>query len=276
MDNNLVVLGKDIDAVVSTMLAQKETGITKALVTANLISILRQKLTPELMSSVMELQGSGLGFKTDKDKVKNSRGEWVKGQGYPIEIVTDVFIEASALGLVPAGNQFNIIGGNMYPTREGFTHLLSKINGLKYRITYKDFKHFVNEKVAQLTAVIEFTINDKTETLIEQFRVKADQYASYDSVQGKTERKAKRTLFNYITGNNLSDGDANELGGSSTIDAESEDVTEIENKKLESLKILFENKKEKIPEKEVPKIQRILDNQESTSYDRVYTYLNNL
>src|SRR6187551_1080575 len=99
-------------------------GFEKAFLIARATGELKKLLTPEYMKPIMELQGNKLGFKTDKD----SSG------GYPEAVVKNCLIEAVLIGLQPYGNQFNIIAGNMYPTKEGFGYLLINFNGLSYEI----------------------------------------------------------------------------------------------------------------------------------------------
>lgn len=83
--------------------------------------MLREAFTPEVMGAFMSLQNTALGFRTDK-----AQG------GYPEDVVKEAVIEASLRGLSPVGNQFNIISGRMYVTKEGFQFLLSQVPGLRY------------------------------------------------------------------------------------------------------------------------------------------------
>ena len=97
-------------------------GFEKAYATAKSIETLKTLLTPEYMHPIMQLQGNRLGFKTDKDK----------GSGYPVDVVKNCLIEAVLMGLQPYGNEFNIIAGNTYPTKEGLGRVLATWNGLQY------------------------------------------------------------------------------------------------------------------------------------------------
>jgi hypothetical protein len=63
------------------------------------IRALRAALTPEIMQDIMALQGSSLGFRTDKDK---------EG-GYPVEVVKECMIEAVLKGARVINNETNII-----------------------------------------------------------------------------------------------------------------------------------------------------------------------
>jgi hypothetical protein len=69
----------------------------------------------------MALQGSNLGFKTDKDKTG----------GYSEAEVKTCLIDAVLLGLQPTGNEFNIIASQMYPTGVGFGALIKTTPRLK-------------------------------------------------------------------------------------------------------------------------------------------------
>ena len=102
------------EAVGSVLNQTSLQGFERAYATAKSIEVLKTLLTPEYMAPIMNLQGNRLGFKTDKDK----------SGGYPIDHVKNCLIEAVLTGLQPVGNQFNIIAGQMYATKEGLGYLL--------------------------------------------------------------------------------------------------------------------------------------------------------
>ena len=131
---------KQMSEKVKLVLASNVNSIENSLVVANAIGFLRENLTPEIMNPIMALQGSKLGFKTDRDLVKNSNtGKYEKGPGYPLEVVKDCFIEMSLIGLLPTGNMWNVIAGNPYITKEGGTYLLKNlVPGLKYAIMFPE------------------------------------------------------------------------------------------------------------------------------------------
>src|SRR5690606_34273734 len=99
-------------------------GFERAYLVATAIGQLKELLTPEYMAPIMQLQGNKLGFLSNKDKTG----------GYPEPIVKNALIEATLMGLEPYGNQWNLIAGNMYPTKEGIGSILNKWNGLDYTI----------------------------------------------------------------------------------------------------------------------------------------------
>ena len=82
------------------------------------VAELREALDEKVMKALMKLKNSKMGFRTD---------EGPKTGVYSMEVVRDAVIEAATLGLQCVGNQFNILGGNMYVTKEGFTFLLREL-----------------------------------------------------------------------------------------------------------------------------------------------------
>lgn len=104
---------------------QQGNQTVKALLLARATRKLQTLLNDTMMEDIMALQSTTLGFKTDKDRVISS------GQpGYPIHVVRDVVIQALLRGFQVTGNQINIIGGNLYVTKEGFEHRLANFEGL--------------------------------------------------------------------------------------------------------------------------------------------------
>jgi hypothetical protein len=173
-------------------------GFQRAYIIADAIAVLKETLTKEYMKPIMNLQGNKLGFKTDKDNAG----------GYPEEIVKNCLIEAVLFGLQPCGNQFNIIAGNMYATKEGCGYLLSKIQGLKYDVIPELPR--MNEKSAAVVMNIEWTINGVTNNKKMDVPVKVNAYMGTDAVIGKATRKARKWLFDTITGCELPEGDSSE------------------------------------------------------------------
>ncbi len=80
---------------------------------------LMEMLTTDIVDMLMGLQGTPLGFKTDKDA----------NGGYPREIVRQVAAQAFLSGLYMADNEVNIIGGNMYATKNGCRRLVEEFEG---------------------------------------------------------------------------------------------------------------------------------------------------
>lgn len=168
--------------------------------TAIAMSKIRSILTPQLMQFIMPLQNTSIGFKTDK-----------AGAGYPEATVKECLIAAVMNGVYPVGNEFNIISGQCYITKEGFGHKLRDLKGLKYKITPSVATKQQNAPVALITMHIEWKYNGDAgkEDLPLSIRVFDGQ--GQDLVVGKATRKARAWLYNTLTGCDLGDGDADEM-----------------------------------------------------------------
>lgn len=207
MENNQLAAMSDKITSVATKLNQsvmsvigqdKIIGFEKAYLVSNAIAELKDLLTPEYMKPIMNLQGNKLGFKTDKDS----------SNGYPEATVKNCLIEAVLFGLQPTGNQFNIISGNMYATKEGMGYLLSKIPGLKYDIIPELPR--INANSAAVAMNIEWTIAGNRNSKKIDIPIKVNQYMGADAVLGKATRKARKWLYDTITGTEIPEGDVSD------------------------------------------------------------------
>jgi hypothetical protein len=206
---SITSISDQIDGQVALVLADKSVGIAKALVIAKAMQIINQCLTPEIMEPIMQLQGSKLGFKTDKDLMKDGNGNYIKGPGYALDVVKNCFTEMSLIGLQPVFNQWNIIGGNSYVTKEGADILLKNIPYLQeFLIIHDEVIQSPDKKNASVKSTIKWTIEGEEHTQEISHPVKSDPYTSLDSLIGKADRKTKIWLFNKIKGTTISDGDA--------------------------------------------------------------------
>lgn len=163
--------------------------------TANGIMQLQALLTPEMMTPIMSLQGSSLGFRTDKDN----------NGGYPVEIVRNCLIEAVIRGVSPVGNEFNIIAARPYITKEGFGHLLANIQGLKYMITPAIPK--IANGAAEAQVNVRWTYNGKEQEKDLVFSVRVNAGMGADAINGKATRKARAWLYQQVTGMEVGEGD---------------------------------------------------------------------
>jgi len=210
-EQNQQLVFKELGTKITAVLNSDINNIENALVVANVIGYMQQALTPEVMAPIMNLQGSKLGFRTDRDLVKNQQtSKYEKGPGYPLDIVKNCFMEMSLIGLLPTGNMWNIIAGNSYPTREGLTYLLKKTKGLKQVISFLEVNQSDDKKTASVKSKIKWEFKGESKEEIIEFPIKSDAYTTYDALIGKAERKAKMWLYNQVSGLNLSDGDVDD------------------------------------------------------------------
>lgn len=184
------------------MCRDMEASFSKTILSARCMAKFKAALTDDVMDPIMSLQGSPIGFRTDKDK---------EG-GYPLTVVREVIIAAAMMGLMPVGNMFNIIAGRLYVTKEGFMFLLSGIEGLVYDVEFGLPKQSQGGSVVHAHVV--WSIKDGEKKSMDwdiPIRVNAGQGA--DAVLGKAMRKACAKLYNKITNSTLSDADVTEDEG---------------------------------------------------------------
>jgi len=176
-------------------------GFEKAFVTSSAFKQLEGLLSDEYMQPIMALQGTRLGFKTDKDK----------SGGYAVSVVKNCLIEAVLLGVQPYGNMFNIIAGNTYLTKEGIGYILNNWKGLRYNIICGVPQVRPDNKSAVVEARVKWTLNgEKYEETI-PISVKNDAYSSVDSLIGKATRKARAWLLSAISGIEITEGDVEDI-----------------------------------------------------------------
>jgi len=200
-NKNTAVALKLNEAVGSVLNQTNLQGFERAYATAQSIEVLKTLLTPEYMKPIMLLQGNRLGFKTDKDK----------SGGYPMEVVQNCLIEAVLMGLQPYGNQFNIIAGNMYPTKEGVGANLVNWKGLKYSLICGVPKPNQDGKSAVVDVNIKWTLNKESKEETIPFSIKMDAYTSVDALVGKATRKGRAWLLSAISGIEIVEADVTEI-----------------------------------------------------------------
>lgn len=193
-----------------------------AFTAVNVIALLREAMTDEVMDKVfMPLMNTKIGFLTDRNGRARSGGR-APLPLYTRDIVRDCIIDAVTIGLLPTGNQFNIIAERMYPTKEGYTSLLRKL-GVKYFID-TSYDKGQTQNFAEIPCKINYEYNGEKNGFSIIATVKKDDYSSHDQLRGKAERKAKKALYEYITGSDF--GDADEQSSVPIVDAVAEEIKE--------------------------------------------------
>lgn len=163
------------------------------------IQALRQAVTPDVMAQIMPLQGSQLGFRTDKDK---------EG-GYPADVVKECFIEATLRGVPTGCNTWNILAGRMYITREGYSYLVKKLPNLS------NLKLFPGvPKASQGGALVDykatFKLDGEPQELQRTIPVRVTPGAGADNILGKAARKMLKAVYEYVVGSEHSVTDPEE------------------------------------------------------------------
>ncbi len=186
---------------------EKLPAFDQAFTLADGFARLRELITGDVMKSIISLKNSKLGFKTDERS----------GSPYPIDTVRDCLIEAALMGLRPVGNEFNILAGNSYATREGLSRLVKEFPGLsdlRKAFQVVRFTKAGTQDVAIVACKATWKIDGKDQTLpIDPYEIPVRMNAGMglDAVIGKADRKLLMVIYRQLTGSEtISDGDASE------------------------------------------------------------------
>lgn len=189
-----------VSAIERCHLAQSmENNAIKSLRLASGVQQLRSVLVQkEIQEMIMSFQGTALGFRTDKDK----------SGGYPANIAIDCAIEALGKGANLHGNEFNIIAGRAYFTKEFFGRVLREHcqkNKIKRGINHdtKYLEQNNKQGLYEVKSAIYWQSPDDKETQ-QQKKTYRLLGTSIDQVEGKAEKRASQWLYNELTNNNFS------------------------------------------------------------------------
>ena len=162
------------------------------------VNQLRQILTGPVLHQFMLLKDTAVGFLTDKGN-------------YSEAVIRDALIEACIAGVYPVGNQFNIISGRCYITKEGFHQLLKDKEGLRYNITPDIPQMDPANKKATVSMKIQWEYRGEAHSETIPFVVRLNAGMGEDAAIGKATRKARAWLYQVITGIEIGDGDVEEI-----------------------------------------------------------------
>lgn len=194
-------LAKKLDEqVLSVLKSDKLEGFAMAFKISSAIQAIKDMLTPEYMKPIMAMQNNALGFKTDKPD-----------GGYPEHIVKNCLVEAVLRGVQPFNNHFNIIAGNCYITKEGFGYLLDNVKGLQKEINFALPRVNDQKTGAAIVMKLKWEYQGKKEERDIDFPIRMNQYMGTDAVIGKGMRKARKWLYDYLSGFETPDGDVADI-----------------------------------------------------------------
>ena len=192
----------DVIAALDTAASNKALTVAsqfrRAFAVAEAVYQLKALLTPEVMKPILNLQNTSLGFQTDR-----------REGGYPLDTVKECLIDAVLSGVSPVGNEFNIIAGRAYITKNGMKHKLMQIDGLSYTMT-PGIPKMAGEGGAAIIMAIDWTFKGKTEHKDLALAVRINKGMGTDAIIGKATRKASAWLYETVTGQTVDEGEANE------------------------------------------------------------------
>ena len=161
-------------------------NVANSFTAANVMLALRETMTDQVVERYFRpLAGQKFGFRTD--------------QNYPTETLRSCIIDAILLGLAPTGNQFNIIKGNCYPTKEGYTNLLKKI-GVDYKIEILPNTSQDNSYAIMPCRVTYTYCTAKNVKWDKDIVIPKKGNENYDLLAGKANKRIKQALYEYLTG----------------------------------------------------------------------------
>ena len=187
----------EVDNAVNTLLTSGLKGLALTIAKTKVVGMIGDYLSTDVMKPVMALEGKKYGFLTDQ------KGE----DKYKPEIVKDCFIEAIVQGVEPTGNQFNIIGGKCYITKEGCTHKLKK-NGVytnvSFGLSYKKEGSNITVMPTTIDWVLKDGVTKGTKTI--EFPIRVFDKTTEQAMRGMAERDIKAWLIDELTGVQISVG----------------------------------------------------------------------
>lgn len=195
--------GRYLDAI-----AAAEGHLSRALLRAKAIEALRKAIRP-LMVHILPLMNTPLGFMTDRDP-KRSRGPVTN---YPIEVVEDCVIEAMLRRLRIDGNEWNIISGTCYTTKNGYARLVAELPGLtdlQVSIGVPALKEggaLVRVRASWKLGGAAMQLTDEKGEPGRTLAIRVNSGMGADAIAGKAERKALAAVYKAVTGSAHSDGD---------------------------------------------------------------------
>lgn len=203
----------DIESVVAqcnVMALREKPALLQAIELAQGVAKLREILPDGIVQRYfMPLQGSKLGFVTDKDADK----------GYSVAIVREVVIEALLRGFRPVGNEFNIIAGNFYGAKNGFERIVREWPGLTNLRIDLGVPHLVAEKGALVPCEARWRLDGRnmsveckpptSDAFDTRIPVKVNGGMGPDAILGKATRKLYARVYQVLTGcsNDIVDAD---------------------------------------------------------------------
>jgi hypothetical protein len=150
--------------------------------------------------ALMPLMGSTLGFLTDLDS---------KPEKYSVQVVRDCAIEAMLRGFNIVGNEFNIIAGRFYGTKNGYERLVLEFPGLRDLVLQPGVPTLAGDKGALVPFTATWTLNGKAMCIDCQqtkdgpdlrIPVKLNTGMGPDAIIGKATRKMLFRIYQRVNG----------------------------------------------------------------------------
>ncbi len=218
----------------SQLVSADEVG--RQIIVFQAVTELASMLSDEIVGGITKAAGTGLTFKMDKPN-------------YPPAVIRNCVAEALIRGLSLVGNEFNVIAGNFYCTKEGWLKRLKTLGARRVQVVVGNAENITEKPTGDRGAIkvtaafageVTCELNGKTERLQ---RVKTDAIDGrvvvtafgYDVVdclaglKGKAEGRLLRAMFFMLADepDNEPDLDVIETPSVQVIDASFKPVEEL-------------------------------------------------
>lgn len=148
------------------------------------LAAMREAIQPHV-PKLLTLAGSPLGFRCDKE--------------YGREVLTEVMVEALIRGVRPIGNEFNVIGGRCYVTKEGYTRLVRELPGLTDLVLIPGVPA-VRDGGAVVRYRAQWKLDGALRQLDREIAVRLHPGQGADAAVGKATRKMLAAVHATVTG----------------------------------------------------------------------------
>lgn len=176
--------------------------------TSQAFKIIKAALSDDIVTEIMSLMNTSLGFRTDKDPNQVDR------QGkphipYSIAVVRDVLVEAAIKKARWWGNEFNIIAGKLYLTKEYYERMVREFTGLTDLDARPGVPTMIGEDGALVPYFVSWKLKGKEMKMdrrkvsdIEdtRFVIRRNAAMGVDAVLGKARKRAFAAVFGILTG----------------------------------------------------------------------------
>lgn len=170
-----------------------------ALTMAAGIQAIEGLLTPEVMAPVMRLQNTAIGFRTDRDPATSSQA-----RPYSEAVVKRCLIEAVLRGVRPVGNEFNIISGATYITKNGFARLVAELPGVSDLVLTPSVPRGAGEGKALVDYRASWKVDGQPFEMVRggdtAIGVRVNKGMGVDGIVGKATRKILSQIYGQLIG----------------------------------------------------------------------------
>ena len=211
-NTTLLNTARQIDTIAKSAIAHidGQSGFEGEIQVALAIEHMRHALTDEIMTPVMALMNTELGFRTDRDPNKINEKTGKPYTPYSVEVVRECFIESRLRGFHVCGNEWNILAERFYAAKNGLRRKVTRFPALtQFKDTY-EVPRIVGDKGAIVKARATWMLNGIEDELEREIPVKVNGFMGTDAILGKAERKLLKFVLDRLTGTSTPEGEAGE------------------------------------------------------------------